>query len=336
LSIYLLSSTANAALYGVGLGFGGSANANTRTTITYNTGVAGTLESSLAVTASADTTVYLDFYLNANIQASLPAGVTGGGGIFTSITSALTAGFTLSASGGATLTTPTLTTPELDATFAAGITGNVNACVLKLDTTTNTYERIKVDSYNVNSRKITVTLPGAGTYVIVKINEVLSVSYATPTPVFAAANRTYSFSSDFAIKFSSTTPNNITVTTSSKTTKPSNITLGVSLGVFFQISLLTPASHQSELRYTYTQAQLTQIGLSDAARLKFAYYSDAEAKWVVPPGTSSVDATNKVVIQSTTTFSEWGIYYQNSGASLRASLWVVFSAIVLPILSKYL
>jgi hypothetical protein len=263
----------------------------------------------------------------------LPSGVVGGSSFATS----LAVGFTLSASNGATLTTPTLTTPELDATLAAAITGNVNAAVLKFDTSLNTFVRIKLDSYTVSSKKIVVTLPGAGTYVIVGVNEVVSLNYAVVAPIFASANRTYNYGSEFAVKVATSSSNSLTVIKSSSTTKPSNLTLGVALNIFFQITLATANPHESELRYTYTDAQLIAAGLaaSGASRLKFAYYSDAQAKWIAPPGAASVDTTAKVIIQSTTTFSEWGVYYENSCGSLRASVWVVMGAIVLPMLSKF-
>jgi len=318
----------NAALYGI---LGAAVTANTKTTIVFNSGVAGILESTLEVTASVDCSVSLDFYIGTNIQASLPNGTTGGAAF------QLNAGFVLAATNNAVLTTPKLTTPGLSTTLAAAITGTVHAGVLQLNTNTNAFTRVAIDSYDVTSKSITVTLPGVGTYVFVSINEVVSYPYAATAVAFAESNRTIQFGSDVAIYFRSKSANTVTVVKSSVTTKPANITLGVNLGVFLQISLGQSQAHDSVIKYTYTDAQLVAAGLEAstavAAKLRFAYYSDAQAQWVIPPGDYSVDTTTRVVTQSTTTFSEWGIYY-NSAGSLRYS-WLSILAVIVPFFLKF-
>jgi len=334
LAIFLLhNACVQATLYGV---IGASVSANTRTTLTFNSGVAGVLESTLVVTASVDCTVSLSLYVDVNLESRLPNGTAGGSTVFSG-----NAGFVLAATNNAVLTTPKLTTPAISAALAAAITGTVHAGVLELDTNTNTFTRINVDSYDVNAKTISVTLPGAGTYVIVSINEVVSYPYAAAAACFAGANRTIQFGSDVAIDFHSRTSNTLTVVKSSYTTKPYNLTLGVSLNIFLQISLgVSGQAHDSVIHFTYTQAELIAAGLSAtadvASRLRIAYYSDASAQWVVPSGDHSVDTSAQVVSQSTTTFSEWGIYYTGNGAGLLRSNWLmVISAVILPFIVKF-
>jgi len=305
-----------------------------RTTITINTGVSGVLESTLTLTASTTCMVTLSLYSMTNLQAYLPNG-TSGGAIFSTYD-----GISLTATNNAVLTTPQLTTPAISTTIAALISGNVNAGVLELDTTTNTFTRIAIDSYNVASKTITVTLPSTGIYIFVSINQVVSYPYAATAAIFANANRTVQFGSDVAIQFDSQFSNTLTVVKASRTSKPYNLTLGVNLNVFLQITLGQIQPHDSVIQFTYTNAELLAAGLAAttavAANLRFAYYSDANAQWVVPPGSHSVDTTNQIIYQSTTTFSEWGIYYATNAAGLlHSSGWISMFAILLPFFVKF-
>jgi len=156
----------------------------------------------------------------------------------------------------------------------------------------------------------------------------------------AQSNQTYVWqytnggvTNSLSIRFSSTLQNQITVTARSNSSY-STVGFGDKLHVFFDISLQTLAAHSSRLTYQYAQSQLTAVGYV-AANLHFAVYSTASSSWTFPSGYSQVDTTNQLVIQDTTSFSQWAVFVTSAAHSIKMSPALLIAGLIAAVASRW-
>jgi len=108
--------------------------------------------------------------------------------------------------------------------------------------------------------------------------------------------------------------------------------IGTEIDYWLDISLTgdaegTAEMHESMIKVKYDKAKVTAKGAVEE-NLRLAYYDGTN--WVLPPSGGSVDMTAMVVVQSTSHFSQWGVYAtgKNSASALSASLITVVAAVV--------
>jgi len=89
------------------------------------------------------------------------------------------------------------------------------------------------------------------------------------------------------------------------------------LGAFFNINLATPQPHWSWIKYGYTSAQVAAKGWTgQESKFRLAFYNTATSAWqFVSNQQYSVDVNAQVVAQATTSFSQWGVFYDSSSSS---------------------
>jgi len=271
------------------LGSAVSVAANTETTISY-TGF------NLVVTLDAAGTVTLSSV--ASVTTSMPSG-------YTALAFTAQAGFEFSYTGGGSIVKAQLTTPPLTVTTAGLITGSVDAGCLRFDANIKAYSKVDITSYTAGTRTIVVDLPAANTYFFVAV----SASAKIPT-FYAEARATTStsislvFPEGFEMDVATTTNNQVTVARASSSTY-TDPTDYHNVGAFFDISLTTEEAVTATLKYTYDAS----LSASIADDLKFASYSSGA--WNFESSGGSVDTNTRVVSQTTTHFSQWGVF-QNS------------------------
>jgi len=215
----------------------------------------------------------------------------------------------------------------------------VNAGVVKYDSTASVYTRVPAN-YVASPYSFSATLPGAGVYLIAGVNETVEAS-ATVGAAFkvfspAQANQGWQGSvaakNDLYVQFNSSTQNNITVTPKQQ---PSYTPItNKSLGVWWSIELDAQATQQSQIKYTCTQAQLQAAGGAAAvgSNLRLAYYDTTATAWQFINSGYTIDVNARVIVATTTHFSEWGVYYTSASATLQAQ----FGAIILLMLALLL
>eukprot|EP00761_Pharyngomonas_kirbyi_P013964 gb/GECH01013994.1/.p1 GENE.gb/GECH01013994.1/~~gb/GECH01013994.1/.p1 ORF type:complete len:343 (+),score=74.61 gb/GECH01013994.1/:1-1029(+) len=79
------------------------------------------------------------------------------------------------------------------------------------------------------------------------------------------------------------------------------------LGAFFDIRQSKEVVVDAVMRLNYTTQQIEDAAIDVAAHLRFATYNTTQSAWEFVSG-GSVDVDAQVVVQSTTHFSEWGVY----------------------------
>ena len=65
---------------------------------------------------------------------------------------------------------------------------------------------------------------------------------------------------------------------------------------------------------SFSEAQLVAAGISDPTTLKFAFFNTATNTWELVNG-NIVDTVSKVISQTTSHFSQWGVYSVGNNSS---------------------
>jgi len=281
--------------------------------VTVNLGP-GNTPPTLMITASAITNIGINIVASGGLSLALPSGE----GI-TGLSLATYVGLDITSSNSTASVTLTLITVDLTALFTAGtqVAGIIYA---------DGSAYVRIPATTVNGR-LTANLPSVGVYVFVSIDETVTATYAVPRAVIAGVNRTYQWGSNLAIKFLSTVSNSITVVQQTNLTVQGSAqqrsSLGIDLGVYFDISLsASGAAHVSTIQFVYTDIllQAHDVAVSAANQLRWAFYDTVNAAWTFADSSgASVDVSAKVVSQTTTHFSSWGVFYANSNTSNTAS-----------------
>jgi hypothetical protein len=316
--------------------------ANAWTNASYSTLSLPLVVYSVDIWSNTATQCTFDLYSNASLWSTLQAsgynalligGVAGVGG---------SAGYSLTCTSTTAMINAYVRFPVLDATVYALLVAGVDAGVVQFNSQTNVLTRISTVNYVPSTFTLSVQLPSTGIYLIAAVTEnfVVDATVGAQAAVWvpAWANQTYAWSvkaqQDLWIQFMSNMQNTITVQPLTESQYNATETL-TALRVWFNVNLATSsASHNSVIKYKYTDDQLTAVGLeaASASKLRLCWYDSAAAMWKVPSSGGSVDTNTKIVTQSTTSFSQWGVYYdKNKSASLRVQA-LSFAVIVLTVI----
>jgi len=221
---------------------------------------------------------------------------------------------------------------------------NVNAGVLKVNASTNTYTRLPVD-YVHSPWMFQVTLPSPidGQYATAAINEYVNASANVAIKAPANCNQTFAWTVngaiDLTIQFMSQWQNSITVTPqSTPPSHPPPSQKGAFVSAHWSVTLASAnASQTSNVAYTYTDQMVSAAATAandtavSAQKLIFMYFDSAANAWTSV--TTNINTNTRVASCTTTHFSDWSIYYsaQGSGSALHAqlSLVLVLSMLVL-------
>jgi len=254
------------------------------------------------------------------------------------------AGFQLSSSVSTANVQVILSLPPLDPTVYALLVVGVDAGFVQFNAASSTYVRLPINQYSSTTYQLSVTLPSTGIYLFAAISQTVtypvSLGVASTAKAAGQSNQTYVWqynnggvTNSLSIRFSSAVQNQITVTPRSNSSY-STVGFGANLNVFFDISLLTPAPQSSRMTYHYAQSQLTAVGYA-AANLHFAVYSTASSTWTFPSGYSQVDTTNQLVIQDTTSFSQWAVFVTSAAHSIKFSPTLLIAGLFAAIAARW-
>jgi hypothetical protein len=310
--------------------------------VTYSA-VAFTLDATVTCSATGSYTIGLYLDVDFSGAASLQ-------GVSTLIAGA-NAGFYVTATASNTVTvvlSSSTIVSAIDSTLWAQITTALTAKAgfIQVDASGNAVTTIPVTITGAASISVTLTVAGgaSGTtnnyaFVSIKLN-VPGLVFGTAYAITGFANQTFTYtdtaaSSTASVYLSAQASGSLTVTksTTPATTAPAGYT---PLNVYLTIDLTGTADSNpfnAVISYTYTSAQLAAAGISssNAANLKLAYYDTTSSSWVFPSG-GHVDTTTMVVAQSTTHFSQWGVYGTSGVAALTANAFVVALAALFAVL----
>jgi len=260
-----------------------AANSNTR--INFGT---------LSLTVEATSTTEVSVTSLASVSAAMPAG-------HTAIGFDAQAGFQISYSTDA-VARAELTTPPLSASAAAQIDGSVKVACLRYDADLDFYGQVDVQSYNSASKEVTVDVLKAGGYYFaaVDINAAIPTFYSEARTT-SSTSATLEYPEGFSLVVATASNNKVTVvhSTMSQRTDPEGQR---NVGAFYSVDLQQEQSVTATLKYQYDAAMSAEA----AQTLRFAFYSDGE--WKFPDSGVSVDTEARVVSQTTTHFSEWGVF----------------------------
>jgi len=272
----------------------------------------------------------------ANIGASVQS--------YAALSFLLQAGFTISTTPTNAMVSAVVMFPSPDAITANLLQQtNVNAGVLRYDSTTQAYFSVPC-KYVQSPYEFEATLsPLAGQYAITAINQQVTVSTSAMIATVVApanSNQTFGFAvvsttaPDLKIKFQSSSQTNITCTplmTPPQHSAPSQ--KGAWVNAYWNIKLSnTQAQHMSTVTYWYTDAQVqaaaqaVNVTTADATMLAL-YWADQGGAWM--KADTTVDVSAKAATCMTTHFSDWSIYYKASGAAIKAQMGVLVTLIML-------
>jgi hypothetical protein len=285
-------------------GTGSSASASKQTTL----GTAVALPANVATRVTFTDGPGLELFIKTDrmtsvtfdTQASVSAGLLSGYNTF-SIGGNL--GFSLTLTGDAVIVDAQLTTPSLSLSVLALLTGSVDARCARFDADAQAWTDVEVESRTL-SNKLVVDLPETGTYVFA------SVDASVPIPtLYLEARATSSTSSKFAydggffLDVATTTNNEVTVSfaETSARSEPEDAT---SVGAFFNVDLRNEEEVDATLSFEYDAS----IDADVASSLRFAFYDEDEDAWTFLESGANVDTGARVVSQTTTHFSEWGVF----------------------------
>jgi len=294
------------------LGSAVSLTAQSTTTINYGPlGTAPTLV--IQVNASTNLTVNIFVLTNLNAMGNLPTG-------YSALTVATAVGFTVTLSNSAAIVSANLTTPAIDANTAQTINTTGRVGCLEFTASSHSYQDIAVNSFSA-ANGISIPIPEAGTYVLaaVNLNAATPNFYSRIKKLVANVKSTVAYASNFTTNFvvsvtaDANADLNVTFYSSNPAPQGPPATL-TPLGVYWQIDATAGANVNAQLNYTYTAQQLTAAGIATANTLKFAFYNTTSGAWQALSG-ANVDVNAQVVSQTTTHFSTWGVYSDNSGAT---------------------
>ena len=120
--------------------------------------------STLNITLNANANVTVSLYLNANAQVSLPNGLV-------PLSFAVSTGFTLDVTPAtATVVSARFVTPAVSLSSLAKLSAGMKAGCLKYDSNIEWYNTFEVESVNLITYQISVTLPSSGTYLFAAFN----------------------------------------------------------------------------------------------------------------------------------------------------------------------
>jgi len=297
--------------------------ANSQTTIDFGLGLP-----SLDIEVSQDAQVTLSIYVSISVSGGLPPGYESLG-----FTGAVGVGFTLSVTpSSAVIISASLTTPALTAAAIALITGSASVGCLRFDSNSQSYTEIDIPSYSLLDNTVTVNLPVSGTYVFVAVNldAQIPTFFGEIRTIQAEVNTTFNYTGDatssllLSIYTSSSADLNTTFYSSNPTsTEPSGY---ISANAYFDFNISTVSTLQAALQFTYDAAAIANAGISETT-LQFGYYDEATGKWSFP-GNANVDTTTRVLAQSTTHFSTWGVYGTSGTTASSANLIVPVVALI--------
>jgi len=227
---------------------------------------------------------------------------------------------------------------------------NVNAGLLKIDSTNSVYTRIPCNYVQSPYTFVAmIPAPCQGSYAISAVNEQVSVSTSVAVATaFAPAhsNQTFGFAvtstsaPDLQINFQSASQNNITVTPlSTQPSHPAPTAKGAFVNAYWSVTLSSAqAAHTSQVTYSYTDNQVkaaataANVTTADAAKLVYVWADQAGA-WTTAATSVSVSAHTATC--TTTHFSDWSLYYQ-AGSSIGSTLKVQLSVMAFLMLGLYL
>jgi hypothetical protein len=236
----------------------------------------------------------------AEVPATVPQGFTAlrvGGDVF----NYGHVGYVVSTNTPVSLSGQLTTEAVSDETAALISSGNTAAC---LKSSGGVYSRATVTSYDSVNKRLTVAVNGAGSYVVTAAAPSVRAQLGVPYSCIASQNQRLDFGSGVSIAFNSAAANSVTCTKSTTHTAASALAqVGTPVNVYLQSSLQdTTAAHSSVIAYTYTPAEVSAAGVSNAANLRLAAYDSSSGRWVVPTSGCTVDTANGIVSQAVTKF----------------------------------
>jgi len=297
------------------------------------TGGAAGSGAQLSITVSAACTITLSAYLGATLNANILAN-SGIALPSTFLSVDVGAGYTLAISAGTATNIQLITT--VGAALTALLVTNTNAGVVKVNSN-NQVTAVVPSTYSTTNQKITVNLPDVGNYAVVAAKATVSLpSASTAGYYYANSTVTFDFGNNVRIGFFSRSQSTAVSQSLSSTYTQGSASAAAwakALGAYVTVNVGGATDYTGSLFYTYTDAQVSAAGITDASKLRFAVYNTATASWQVPASGGSVDTSARVVSQSTASFSEWGVYYTGSSATkTMLSTVVVAMAMLLPLL----
>ena len=258
----------------------------------------------LELAISVDATTNVALTSEVALAASTPAD-------YSSFSFGASAGLNLTLSGNAGIVKAKLTTPPLSASVLASITGSVEARCLRFDAEAQAYTEVDVNT--TTDQRLALNLPAVGTYVFATAD----VTATVPTLYLEAratssSNSRFSYPAGFFLDVATASENEVTVAFSATSARsdPENVT---NMGAYFTIDLDSEEEVEATLEYEFDSSVAADV----AARLKFAFWDADAGAWTFLESGASVDAEARIVAQSTTHFSEWGVF--DSGSSSAAS-----------------
>jgi hypothetical protein len=260
------------------------------------------------------------------------------------ITGAASSGYELTCADATATVEAYITFAALDTSVQALLGVGYDAGLLQFNSQTGGTVRIQNAAWYNADYTLKVHFPSVGIFLLASIKQTVSVSATAggSGSIWAPAQsgQTYSWSlgatNDLKITFDCQESNTLTVQPLAQTSYNITTEKLKELKVWFNVNLQNAAAaHTSTIKYTYTDAQLTAVGLavSDANKLRLARYDTTTMKWQTMQSGGSVDLQAKVVSQTTTQFSQWGLYMggENSSSSLRVqalSVVALFATVV--------
>jgi len=285
--------------------------ANTLSKVSFGGGVLPSVD----ILVSADTTVQLGLLLPLNLNAlfgSLPTG-------YSSLTLGTAVGYTVQFGSENVIVSANLTTGALDSVAQQLINLFGRAGALSFSSVSNAFQDIPVISSSITNG-ITIPIHQTASYVLaaVKSNAAAPNIYGrikklvanTKSLVAFATN----FTTDFIIEVSSNVDADLNVVFSAVkpvlNSPPAN---WIPIGAYWDITA-AGATVNAVLNYTYSTAKLAAAGVSDPKTLRFAFYDTVKGAWELVDG-NVVDTVKNVISQTTSHFSQWGVYSAGTNAN---------------------
>eukprot|EP00698_Gefionella_okellyi_P018954 TRINITY_DN5753_c0_g1_i1.p1 TRINITY_DN5753_c0_g1~~TRINITY_DN5753_c0_g1_i1.p1 ORF type:complete len:611 (+),score=145.30 TRINITY_DN5753_c0_g1_i1:192-2024(+) len=295
------------------LGTAVTVSANTATLVNFTSG------EQFSLTASSAGTVTVSTYASATAGVALPTG-------YLALNVATGFQFATSTSG---FVSASFTTTSISAIVAATI-GIQAPGVLMFDSTQQAYMYIP-STYTAG--KLTFNVPQAAIFLIVgvQVNAVLPVIFSSGATVNNDnTQRTYSFPNGFTLQLQTRGSGSSQLVVTRRTADPypnrTPSNYRVALGTWYNVSLSGASSLDATLQQTYTNAMVTSVGVN-ATTLRWGVYNAASGLYSFPSSGGSVDTSAMVVSQTTTSFSEWGVYGAAGFAVPAVAVWVTVTVV---------
>jgi len=293
---------------------------STSTTAVYFSGLPG--EITLVVTSSTNSGT---FTLSTFAQASATL-CTGCTNELLDSSVGVSVGLELVASSPTLITDATLTV-KVSTTLSSKITTSLLAGCVQVSG--STYIRMDA-TYDSTAKTITVPKFTVAKYYFVSVSlDLTQMAYGVAQTMIANGNQTLNWASELYITHQSRTEATVTCTKSSSTTRTEAVA-GKALGVYLTIAS-TAAPTTATIKFKYTDTWLQEKGATDTARLAFQYYDNGA--WKYEGSGSTVDASAKVIVQTTSHYSEWAVTYKNSASSIVVPSLLMISLVLLSLLA---